>query len=99
MCVNEKKRGDLVYLGGVVGEETDGGAQSLVEVDVQERPRVNGGYRQMRLGVVNVLVCTGRQGVVWLGRNRHRTSSETEELGEEIGEVWGVRARGVRGEI
>ena len=49
----------------------------LVEDGVLGRPRLNGGYREERLGVVSVLVCSGRQEVARLGRNHRRSLSGT----------------------
>ena len=53
----------------------------------------------MRLGVVNVLVCSERQGVVCTGLNWSETLVGTEELEEELGRPGGVLEGGVRGEM
>ena len=71
--------------------EADAAARSVVvDVDAQGRPRLNEGHRQVRLGVGISTVCSGRQGVARLGRNRGGSSSETEVLGEELWRPGGV---------
>ena len=61
----------------------------LVEADALGRPWLNGGYRGMRLGVVNVLVCSERQGVACISLNCPETVVGTEELEEELGQPRG----------
>ena len=71
-----------------------GGVRKLDVADALGRPRSNERYWEMRQEVVSLGARSGRQGVVILGRNRHRTSSEQRVLGEEIGEVWGRASAG-----
>ena len=54
MCVKEEKRGGLDLPEELDGGETDGGAQSLVGVDAQGRPRSNEWHGQMRQEVGKV---------------------------------------------
>src|SRR3954465_12641486 len=54
VCVNEMKRGGLKLPGYLPELKTDGGAQSLVGVDAQGRPRSNEGHGQMRQEVGKV---------------------------------------------
>ena len=57
------------YRGNSTETRQTAALQVIVEAEVTRHPRLNEEHREMCLGVVSVLVCSGRQEVARLGRN------------------------------
>ena len=72
----------------------DGGAQKLDVVDALGRPRSNGGHGEKRLGMGKLLGCSGRQGVVRLGRNWSETVVGAVRGRARFRAAWGQREGG-----
>ena len=65
----------------------------VVEGEVTGHPQMNDWHRKMRQDAVSVLVCSGRQEVVWLGRIRRWKLVGDEAVRGQIAMDW-RRARG-----